>query len=238
MYILGFMASYLLIQRQKRSQEIGLRGELVQDLILYLIIGMVLGARIGFLLFYQYSEWGYYISNPIEIIAVWHSGMSFHGGLLGAVTSGWWFCRKKGLPVPAVADCVIVTVPVGLGLGRIGNFINGELYGRATDVPWAMIFPYGGAIARHPSQLYEATLEGLVLFLILWFLRKKGFKDGMMVVFFLLFYGMFRFFIEFLREPDPQLGLLLGQTVSKGQILCLLMMATAGILAFLIHRMQ
>jgi phosphatidylglycerol:prolipoprotein diacylglycerol transferase len=112
------------------------------------------------------------------------------------------------------------------------------LYGRATDVPWAMIFPYGGAIARHPSQLYEATLEGLVLFLILWFLRKKDFKDGMMVVFFLLFYGIFRFFIEFFREPDPQLGLLLGQTVSMGQILCLLMMATAGILAFLIHRGQ
>jgi phosphatidylglycerol---prolipoprotein diacylglyceryl transferase len=238
MYILGFVASYFLIQRQKRSQQLGLKGELVQDLMLYLIVGMVLGARIGFLLFYQYSEWGYYVSNPIEIIAVWHGGMSFHGGLLGAIATGWWFCRKKELPVPAVADSVIVTVPVGLGLGRIGNFINGELYGRATDVPWAMIFPHGGDIPRHPSQLYQATLEGLVLFLILWFLRKKAFKDGMMVVFFLLFYGMFRFFAEFFREPDPQLGLLLGQTFSMGQILSFCMIAAAGVLALFIHHKQ
>ena len=236
MYILGFLASYFLIGRQKRSYQIGLKGELVQDLMVYLIIGLVLGARFGFLMFYQYSEWWYYAANPIEIIAVWHGGMSFHGGLLGAVVSGWLFCRKKKMPFPAVADCVIVTVPIGLGLGRIGNFINGELYGRPTDVPWAMIFPHGGNIARHPSQLYEAILEGLVLFLILWFLRKKDFKDGMMVVFFLLFYGAFRFFVEFFREPDPQLGLLLGQSVSMGQILCFSMMAAAGVLAFLIYR--
>ncbi len=236
MYILGFLASYFLIQRQNRSKQLGLKGDLLQDLMLYLIIGMVLGARLGFLLFYQYSDWGYYAANPIEIIAVWHGGMSFHGGLLGALASGWLFCRKNKLSVPAVADCVIVTVPVGLGLGRIGNFINGELYGRATDVPWAMIFPQGGDIPRHPSQLYEALLEGLVLFLILWFLRKKEFKDGMMVVFFLLFYGIFRFFIEFFREPDPQIGLLWNQTVSMGQILCFSMIAISGILAFLIHR--
>jgi phosphatidylglycerol---prolipoprotein diacylglyceryl transferase len=238
MYILGFIASYFLIQRQKRSQQLGLQGELVQDLMVYLIVGMVLGARIGFLLFYQYSEWGYYVTNPIEIIAVWHGGMSFHGGFLGAIATGCWFCRKKGLPVPAVADCVIVTVPVGLGLGRIGNFINGELYGRATDVPWAMIFPHGGDIPRHPSQLYQAALEGMVLFLILWLLRKKDFKDGMMVVFFLLFYGIFRFFAEFFREPDPQLGLLLGQTFSMGQILSFCMMAAAGVLALFIHHKQ
>lgn len=236
MYIMGFLASYFLIQRQKRSYEIGLKGEIVQDLLIYIIIGLVLGARLGFLLFYQYGEWAYYVSNPVEIIAVWHGGMSFHGGLMGALAAGWWFCRKKGLPVAAVADCVIVTAPAGLGLGRIGNFINGELFGRATDVPWAMIFPDGGNIPRHPSQLYEAILEGFLLFLILWFLRKKDFKDGMMVVFFLLFYGLFRFFIEFFREPDPQLGLLLGQMMSMGQILCISMMSAAVILALFINR--
>lgn len=236
MYILGFLSSYFLIQRQKRSRQIGLKGEIVQDLMLYLIVGLVVGARLGFLLFYQFPDWGYYLSNPIEIIAVWHGGMSFHGGFLGAVASGLWFCRKKALPIPAVADCIIVTVPVGLGLGRIGNFINGELYGRPTDVPWAMIFPHGGGIPRHPSQLYEAILEGLILFLILWFLRKKNFRDGMMVVFFLFFYGVFRFFIEFFREPDPQLGLLLGQYFSMGQILCFSMMLTAGVLAIFIYR--
>jgi phosphatidylglycerol---prolipoprotein diacylglyceryl transferase len=157
---------------------------------------------------------------------------------MGAIATGWWFCRKKGLPVLAVADCVIVTVPVGLGLGRIGNFINGELYGRVTDLPWAMIFPHGGNIPRHPSQLYQAILEGLVLFLILWSLRKKDFRDGMMVVFFLFFYGLFRFFAEFFREPDPHLGLLLGQTFSMGQILSFFMIIAAGILAFFIYRNQ
>ncbi|MFO8082991.1 MAG: prolipoprotein diacylglyceryl transferase [Desulfobacterales bacterium] len=236
MYILGFVASYFLIQRQKRAQEIGLKGETVQDLMVYLIVGLVIGARFGFLLFYQYDQWGYYLSNPVEIIAVWHGGMSFHGGLIGAIAAGFWFCRKKRIPIPAAADCVFVTAPVGLGLGRIGNFINGELFGRPADVPWAMIFPDGGNIPRHPSQLYEAALEGLVLFIILWLLRKKNFKDGMMVVFFLLFYGLFRFFAEFFREPDPQIGLLLGQTVSMGQILCLSMMAAAGVLAIFIHR--
>jgi phosphatidylglycerol---prolipoprotein diacylglyceryl transferase len=238
MYILGFIASYFLIQRQKPSQQLGLKGDLLQDFMLYLIIGMVLGARIGFLLFYQYADWEYLAKNPIEIIAVWHGGMSFHGGLMGAIATGWWFCRKKGLPVLAVADCVIVTVPVGLGLGRIGNFINGELYGRVTDLPWAMIFPHGGNIPRHPSQLYQAILEGLVLFLILWSLRKKDFRDGMMVVFFLFFYGLFRFFAEFFREPDPHLGLLLGQTFSMGQILSFFMIIAAGILAFFIYRNQ
>jgi phosphatidylglycerol:prolipoprotein diacylglycerol transferase len=236
MYILGFLASYFLIQRQRRAQQIGLKGELVQDLMIYLIIGLVLGARLGFLIFYQYEQWAYYVSNPLEIIAVWHGGMSFHGGLLGAIAAGWLFCRKKGLPPRAVADCVIVTAPVGLGLGRIGNFINAELYGRPTDVPWAIIFPGGGNIPRHPSQLYEAILEGLVLFIILWVLKNKDFRDGMMVAFFLFFYGVFRFFVEFFREPDPQLGLLLGQTVTMGQILCLFMIAAAGILALFIYR--
>jgi phosphatidylglycerol---prolipoprotein diacylglyceryl transferase len=165
------------------------------------------------------------------------------GDVISWRTSGSSGIRLVVLPEKRIArtgcgGLCTVTVPVGLGLGRIGNFINGELYGRATDVPWAMVFPHGGDVPRHPSQLYEAVLEGLVLFLILWFLRKKDFRDGMMVVFFLLFYGIFRFFIEFFREPDPQLGLLLGQTVSMGQILCFSMMAAAGVLAFFIYRRQ
>jgi phosphatidylglycerol:prolipoprotein diacylglycerol transferase len=145
--------------------------------------------------------------------------------LLGAVAAGWWFCRRKGLRFRAVADRVIVTVPIALGLGRIGNFINGELFGRPSSVPWAMVFPMGGPLPRHPSQLYEALLEGGVLFVLLWVLRRRPFRDGMMVVFFLFFYGAFRFVLEFLREPDAQLGFILGpwtmgQVLSLGMVLC------------------
>jgi phosphatidylglycerol:prolipoprotein diacylglycerol transferase len=230
MYILGMVASYLLIQKQERARQIGLIGPVVQDLIFYLAVGLIVGARIGYVLFYQYHEYAYYLQHPVEIIATWHGGMSFHGGLAGAVAAGWWFCRRRRLPFAAVADAVIVTVPVGLGLGRIGNFINGELYGRPTDVPWAMIFPGGGPVPRHPSQLYEALLEGLVLFILLWLLRQRAFRDGMMVAFFVFFYGLFRSFVELFREPDVQLGFVLGP-LTMGQLLSLSMMAAGLALA-------
>jgi phosphatidylglycerol:prolipoprotein diacylglycerol transferase len=237
MYVLGFMAAYLLIIKQRRAKEIGLAKALAQDLMVYLVIGLVAGARLGYVLFYQYADYAYYIRNPVEIIATWHGGMSFHGGLLGALISGWFFCRRKGLSFFAVADCVIVTAPIGLGLGRIGNFINGELFGRVSEVPWAMVFPEGGPLPRHPSQLYEAFMEGLVLFAILWILRKRRFQDGMMVVFFLMFYGIFRFGIEFFREPDIQIGLLAG-LFSMGQILCVIMLALACLLYVFLKRFQ
>ncbi len=161
--------------------------------------------------------------------------MSFHGGLIGCVLAGWIFSRRKGIPFPALADSAIVTCPIGLGLGRLGNFINGELLGRPADVPWAMIFPAGGAIPRHPTQLYESLAEGLLLFLIMWYLRKKPFKDGMMVAFFLLFYGIIRFTIEFFKEPDPQLGFLLGY-FTMGQILCMAMIVAAVLLMLFLNR--
>ncbi len=236
MYILGFVSAYFLIQRQRRAKELGLRGEAVQDFLIYLIVGLMAGGRLGYLLFYQYAEWRFYLSNPVEIIAIWHGGMSFHGGMLGVLAAGWWYCRKKSIPFLAAADCAVVAAPVGLGLGRIGNFINAELYGRVTDVPWAMVFPGGGDLPRHPSQLYEAFLEGLVLFSILWYLRKKEFEDGMMVAFFLFFYGLFRFFVEFFRAPDPQIGLLLGNALTMGQILCLFMIACGAALAIYVRK--
>ena len=155
--------------------------------------------------------------------------MSFHGGLMGAALAGWWFCRRRSLPLLAVADSVMVTVPVGLALGRFGNFINGELLGRTSEVPWAMVFPDGGPVPRHPSQLYEALLEGVVLFVLLWRLRQRPFRDGMMVVFLLFFYGIFRFFLEFFREPDPQLGYVWGP-FTMGQFLCFAMVLTALVL--------
>jgi phosphatidylglycerol:prolipoprotein diacylglycerol transferase len=231
MYVLGFIASYFLICRQKRSREIGLVGNTAQDLIFYAAIGLIVGARLGYIIFYQYNDYAYYLQHPLEIIATWHGGMSFHGGLIGAVLTGWIFTRKRGLPFLAVADSTIVTAPIGLGLGRLGNFINAEILGRPSDVPWAMIFPGGGPLPRHPVQLYESFGEGLILFAILWTLRKRSFRDGMMVVFFLVFYGAIRFFIEFFREPDPQIGFIL-QYITMGQILCLSMIIAGTLLAF------
>jgi phosphatidylglycerol:prolipoprotein diacylglycerol transferase len=237
MYVLGFFAAYFLVQRQKRARQIGLTGTVAQDLIFYLAIGLIVGARLGYVLFYQYTDYSYYLKHPIEIIATWHGGMSFHGGLIGAVIAGWLFSRRRKIPFWALADSVVVTVPIGLGFGRIGNFINGELFGRPTNVPWAMIFPEGGPIPRHPSQLYEAFFEGLVLFILLWRLRQRRFRDGMMVVFFMLFYGIFRFFLEFFREPDPQIGFIL-KYFTMGQVLCVTMIIASIILWQYIRKTQ
>jgi phosphatidylglycerol---prolipoprotein diacylglyceryl transferase len=226
MYLLGFLGAYFLIGRQPKARSLGLAGARLQDLIFHLAIGLIVGARLGYVLFYQFSNLGDYFRNPLEILAIWHGGMSFHGGLLGALLAGFLFCRRRNLAFWATADCVIVTAPVGLGLGRIGNFINGELFGRPSSVRWAMIFPEGGPLPRHPSQLYEAGLEGLVLFLILWKLKDVDLKPGSLVCAFLAFYGVFRFIAEFFREPDPHLGLILG-FLSMGQILCLSMVMAA-----------
>lgn len=237
MYVAGFVAAYLLIPRQKRAKELGLSGIVTQDLVFYLLIGLILGARLGYVVFYQYHDYASYLRNPLEIIATWHGGMSFHGGFLGAVLAAWFFCRRRRLPFAAVADCVTVTAPIGLGFGRVGNFINGELWGRTTDAPWGMVFPGAGPLPRHPSQLYEALLEGLVLFIVLWLLRQRPFRDGMMVAFFMLFYGVFRFILEFFREPDAQLGFVLG-TFTMGQILCLTMVVGGLGLVFWLNGAQ
>lgn len=235
MYVMGFLAAYFLVQRQDRSRQMGLVGATAQDLIFYIAIGLIVGARLGYIVFYDYNEYLTYLKNPLEIIATWHGGMSFHGGLLGSVIACWWFCRRRSLPFWAVVDSVTVTAPIGLGLGRIGNFINGELLGLPSNVPWAMVFPDGGPLPRHPSQLYEAILEGPVLFFLLWFLRKREFRDGMMIVFFLLFYGVIRFVVEFFKEPDPQIGYLFAY-FTMGQLLCIAMILASGLLAiFLRH---
>jgi phosphatidylglycerol---prolipoprotein diacylglyceryl transferase len=234
MYVAGFLASYFLIKVQEKAKPIGLSPRLVQDLMFYLAVGLIAGARLGYILFYQYMNLADFVRDPLEIIAVWHGGMSFHGGLIGTAIAGWWFCKRKALPFWAVADRVIVTAPIGLGLGRVGNFINGELYGRVTGLPWGMIFPDAGPLPRHPSQLYEAFMEGVVLLIVLWFLRKKSFRHGMIIGFFLTFYGTFRFFLEFLREPDPQLGFIVGP-LTMGQLLSAGMIG-AGVLVVLLLR--
>lgn len=234
MYVLGFLAAYFLIQKQERAKQVGLVGTVAQDLIFYLAIGLIAGGRLGYILFYEYNDFMPYIKNPLEIIATWHGGMSFHGGLIGCVIAGWIFARRRKIPFAALADCAIVTCPIGLGLGRLGNFINGELLA-VPDLPWGMVFPAGGPVPRHPTQLYESIAEGLILFIIMWTLRKKAFKDGMMVPFFLLFYAFFRFIIECFKEPDPQIGFLLGY-LTMGQLLCIAMVPTAILLILYLNR--
>jgi phosphatidylglycerol:prolipoprotein diacylglycerol transferase len=222
MYLIGFAASYFLVRYQLKRKKSALGPEDVDSLFFYLLVGLITGARLGYVVFYNLGD---YLKNPLEMFAVWHGGMSFHGGLIGCIIAGIIFCRKYRVDFWQVSDLIIVTAPIGLGLGRLGNFINGELYGRVTNMPWGMVFPYGGPLPRHPSELYEFLLEGVALFLILWFLKDKKLKPGMLTCLFLILYGAFRFFVEFYRQPDPQLGFVLGpftmgQVLSSGMILC------------------
>lgn len=222
MYVLGFAAFYVLTPHQDRARRLGLKGGVLQDLLFYMALGLVIGARIGYVLIYQFSNLGEYLRNPIEFIAVWHGGMSFHGGLVGCVIAALIFSARRGIPFWDLADALIVPAPLGLFFGRLGNFINGELFGRTASVPWAMVFPEGGPRPRHPSQLYEALLEGAVLFLILWGLRNRNYRPGTMASIFLVGYGISRFFVEFFREPDGHIGLFWG-FFTMGQFLCLAM---------------
>ncbi len=215
MYLIGFILSYLIVQREIKRKKINIKKEDIENLYLYLILSLVLGARVGYVLFYNLS---YYIHNPLSVFALWQGGMSFHGGLIGCLIGGYIFCKTMKVDFIAIADTVSLTVPPGLALGRLGNFINGELFGRTTDVPWAMVFPGGGANPRHPSQLYELFLEGVVSFAVLWLLKNRLTARGATVSLFVLLYGIFRFIVEFFREPDPQVGLILS-LLTMGQVL-------------------
>jgi phosphatidylglycerol---prolipoprotein diacylglyceryl transferase len=226
MYLLGFTATWLLVRHQIRKFGLDRLGRHFENLNFVLILGLVLGARLGYVLFYNP---GYYLAHPLEALATWQGGMSFHGGLLGLVLGGYLYCRAKGLDFWQTADVYTVTAPVGLALGRLGNFINGELYGRVTDVPWAMVFPDGGPLPRHPSQLYEALLEGVLLFVILWRLKEKRWPAGSMLALFLVFYGVFRWVVEFFREPDAHLGFIVS-FLTMGQLLSSAMILVGGLL--------
>jgi phosphatidylglycerol:prolipoprotein diacylglycerol transferase len=219
MYVLGFLASYLLVRYQMKKKDFDLSRPEVENLYFYLILGLMVGARLGYVLFYDLKA---YLADPFEIVAIWHGGMSFHGGLIGVLLVGVLFSWRNRKSFWKIADLIIVTAPIGLGLGRIGNFINGELYGRVTQAPWGMIFPKGGTLPRHPSQLYESALEGGVLFLILWLMKDKKLPTGGLLAIFLFFYGVFRFLVEFVREPDAHLGFILGP-FTMGQVLTFFM---------------
>ena len=193
------------------------RSQDVEDILFMGVMGVVLGGRVGYCLFYK----PYYLGNPLEILAVWQGGMSFHGGLLGVIVAMAWFARTRRRPFLQVMDFVAPCVPTGLAAGRVGNFINGELWGRLAepDLPWGMVFRGAGDLPRHPSQVYQFLLEGLLLFVLLWLFARKGRPVGQVSGAFLLGYGLFRFIAEFFREPDAHLGLL-SMGMSMGQWLC------------------
>ncbi|NGZ28360.1 MAG: prolipoprotein diacylglyceryl transferase [Magnetococcales bacterium] len=232
MYTLAFLLGWPLLSKRAARYQPQLTENDLADLMTALLLGVVVGGRLGYTLFYQPAL---YLANPLAIFKVWEGGMSFHGGLLGVALAVVWFSRRHAISFLAVIDLVTPVVPLGLFLGRIGNFINSELWGRATDVPWAMIFPNGGPLPRHPSQLYEAFLEGVVLFILLQWLGRKPHRDGFLSGVFLLGYGLSRFMVEFVREPDAHLGLLqLGW--SMGQWLSMPMVVVGAFMVWIFRK--
>ena len=226
-YIAGLVGGWRYCRWLAKQPPKRLTPEAMDDFLIWATLGVVLGGRLGYILFYKP---GYYLANPAEILFVWQGGMSFHGGLLGVLVAIILFARRRGVSFVGLADMISCAAPIGLFFGRLANFINGELFGRVTDVPWGMVFPNGGAEPRHPSQLYEALLEGLVLFVVLHMLARRGWLEhtGALSGCFLIGYAIARMIAEVFRQPDAHLGFLLGPT-TMGQVLSLPMLI-AGVL--------
>ena len=223
MYLIGIGAAWLILSRRLNRFDPTWNKEKLSDLVFWVAMGVIVGGRLGYVLFYDLSA---YIANPLLIFEVWKGGMAFHGGLIGVMLAVWGFGKRNGKSFFQIMDFIAPVVPIGLGAGRIGNFINAELWGKASDVPWAMIFPTDPQqLARHPSQLYQFALEGVALFLILWLYSRKPRPTMAVSGMFALFYGIFRFIVEFVRVPDAQLGYLAFGWVTMGQILCIPMIA-------------
>ena len=232
MYLLGFVAAWLLGNKRAAQANSGWTSEQVSDLIFYSAMGVVLGGRIGFMLFYDLPG---FLSNPLSLLTVWKGGMSFHGGFLGVILAVYLFARRYKKSVFQVLDFTAPLVPVGLGAGRMGNFINGELWGRVSDVPWAMVFPTGGPDPRHPSQLYQAGLEGLALFCILWWFSSKPRPTFSVAALFCMLYGVFRFFVEFYRQPDEGIDFVAFGWLTMGQLLSTPMIIVGATAVFLAY---
>ncbi|MCL1916313.1 MAG: prolipoprotein diacylglyceryl transferase [Desulfovibrionaceae bacterium] len=233
-YLAAFATAWFLGARRADRRDSPFSREQFQEILALGMLGAVLGARLGYVLFYKPME---YLTNPSEILALWHGGMSFHGGLLGAICAVWWLCRKFRVDLLRALDFFAPLTPPGLFFGRLGNFINAELWGRPTDAPWGMIFPGGGPLPRHPSQLYEAGLEGLLLFIILWRFSSRERARGSASGLFALLYGSFRLLVEAFREPDRHLGFILGDFVTMGMLLSLPMIL-AGLLLLRLPRKE
>jgi phosphatidylglycerol:prolipoprotein diacylglycerol transferase len=234
-YVFGIVLGWQYAMRLTTRTDGRVDRAHIDDFVVWATLGIILGGRLGYVLFYRP---GYFIDNPMEIFAVWKGGMSFHGGVLGVMTAMWIYCGRQKISRLSFTDLICAAAPIGLLFGRIANFINGELFGRTSDVPWAMVFPRGGPLPRHPSQLYEAALEGLVLFLILAALiyaKDALRRPGLITGTFFAGYGLARFSVEFVREPDAHLGTLLGLG-TMGQFLSLPLIAIGIWLIYLANR--
>lgn len=239
-YIFGILSGWVYARAMIRNERnwggpAPLTVADIDDFILWVTLGIILGGRAGYVLFYNLPH---FIEHPSEIFQVWNGGMSFHGGFLGCVVAVIWFATMRGLPVLSLGDITCAAAPIGIMLVRLANFINGELWGRFTDVPWAMIFPRGGPTPRHPSQLYEAGLEGLAVLIVLALLVRAGAlrRPGLILGTFAALYAVMRTFCEFFREPDPQLGFLWGG-MTMGMLLCIpLFIAGALLISFALRR--
>ena len=217
-YVIAFLIGIHLIKLFNKKSPLKISNKLIDDFFIWAVLGVILGGRIGYVFFYQIQT---FIYNPLYIFYIWEGGMSFHGGLSGIILTIFLFTKKNKIDFFYLSDLISLVAPIGIFCGRLANFINIELYGRITNFPFAMIYPAIDMNPRHPSQLYEALFEGIILFLILLFIYKKKFSQkqhGEITSFFLFFYGIFRFVIEFLREPDPQIGLFV-EIFSMGQLL-------------------
>ncbi len=221
MYLLGFAGAWLLAILRARRYQLDWTKEQISDLIFYCALGVIIGGRLGYMIFYNTYQ---LFHRPWILLKLWEGGMSFHGGLLGVIGAMSLFARKYHKSFLHVADFIAPLVPLGLAAGRIGNFINGELWGRATSVPWAMVFPAADNQTRHPSQLYEFGLEGIVLFILLWWYASKPRPDGCVAAMFLVGYALSRFVVEWFREPDVQLGFIAFDWLTMGQLLSIPML--------------
>ncbi|QSA98608.1 prolipoprotein diacylglyceryl transferase [Methylococcus sp. EFPC2] len=230
MYVIGISGAWWLTKRQARLGRVDLSEQQVEDLIFYCALGLILGGRLGYTLFYNLPA---FLNDPAMILRIWEGGMSFHGGMLGVFAAMLWFGRKIGKSFFELSDFIAPYVPIGLGAGRIGNFINGELWGRVTDLPWGVVFPDAGPEPRHPSQIYEALLEGGALYLALYWLSRGQPPRRAISGWFLLLYGLFRFGVEFVRLPDAHIGYLAFGWLTMGHVLTLPMIVFgAGLIAW------
>ncbi len=228
MYLLGFLGAWLLARSRSQRAWSPVRKDQVEDLVVYAAFGVILGGRCGYVLFYNFDKW---VADPLWLFRLWEGGMAFHGGLLGVIIAMFIYARRIGQSFFQVTDFMAPLVPIGLGLGRLGNFIGQELWGRATDLPVGMIFPRDSEqLARHPSQLYQFALEGLLLFSLLWWFSRKPRPTAAISGLFLFLYGAFRFAVEFVREPDGHIGFDLFDWMTRGQILSLPMIVVGLIL--------
>ena len=236
-YLLGFICAGIVMYRTARRWGLGLTVDDVFSIVIGVVFGVIIGARLFYVIFYIYGA-GESLASPLEIFATWEGGMSFHGGLVGAVVGGSLVCHHYGISIPTVCDLGVIGAPLGLFFGRCANFVNGELWGKPTDLPWGVMFETGGGVYRHPSQLYEAILEGLVIFAVLYALSRRvpPRPQGTFMGWFLALYGVFRFLIEFVRVPDAQLGYLFGP-ITMGQLLSLPLVLLGIAILVVSHRL-